>query len=464
MIKKNNTKQMKNYLIRIARALFFIGLISCDINEIPPHDLVETNVISNQATAEAALIGAYQPLEIINEAPYGSLYISTGSHMVGFTTGSFGDFYDQLQENKFTRSVGWKECSKIINGANLLIARTPPVEENQFSSGRKKEIIAEATFLRFFAQYYLLRYYGQFWDINSEYGALMRREPSDLTNADKAQSTVSETYTLLLEDLDFVIANGPDFSSVYRASNLLAKAFKAEVLLMRGTDEDLQNAIILAEEVLNNPSRNIESNYSDIFNNGFDSSELLFTRFMDEGLENLATRNVDSMFKMFSGELYPTSSFEALLGDDTRSAMYIEVIDEAIIVPKIFKEDARCLPYYMRTSQMELIKAEAYARLGQKEMAIETINILRTRAGEDFLDVLNIPDDQFIKTIFDEICKEIALEKSYEWFAAIRLKNESGTPLIFDLKPEIASVNQLIWPLPMEETEFNTLIKQNPGY
>ncbi len=455
---------MKSKVANITVLLLFIGLISCSINEVPPQDLVETNVITNESTAEAALIGAYQPLEIIQEAIFGSLYISVGSHMAGLTTGSFGDFYDQLQENQFTRSAGWEDCSKIINAANLVIHRTPEIADTEFSPGRKKEIIAEARFLRFFAQYYLLRHFGQFWDINSEYGALMRREPADLTNADLAQSTVSETYDFLLEDLDFVIANGADFESVYRASNLLAKAFKAEVLLMRGNSTDLQNAIVLAEEVLNNPSRSKENTYTDIFENGFDSSELLFTRFMDENLQSFSEKNVDSMFKMFGGRLYPTTFFETLLGNDTRAPMYTKVIDEITIVPKIFKEDARCLPYYMRTSQMELIKAEAYARLGQKEKAIEAINILRTRAGENTLDIMDITDDQFIRTIFEEICKEIALEKGYEWFTGIRLKNTNGNALIFDIKPEITSINQLIWPIPLEETEFNALIKQNPGY
>ncbi len=454
----------KNEFKYFIAILFFFSIHSCDIEEIPPHDLVETNVITDQDTAEAALIGAYQPLEIINEAPFGSIYVSGGSHMVGFTTGSFGEFYDQLQENRFTRSVGWKECSMIINGANLVITKTPSVSDAQFSHGRKNEIIAEATFLRFFAQYYLLRHFGQFWDISSEYGALMRREPANITNVDMKQSTVSETYTLLLEDLDFVIANGADFSSVYRASNLLAKAFKAEVLLMRGTNTDLQNAIILAEDVLGNTSRTKETSYEAIFNNGFESSELLFTRFMDESLESYAQRHVDSMFKMFGGVISITPMLNDILDDDVRAPLYSEIIDETTIVPKIFKEDARCLPYYMRTSQMELVKAEAYARLGQKENAIEAINILRLRAGENELIPNAITDDAFIKIIFDEICKEMALEKGYEWYTAIRLKSANGAPLIFEIKPEISSVNQLIWPLPADETEFNILIKQNPGY
>ncbi|MCK0132652.1 RagB/SusD family nutrient uptake outer membrane protein [Flavobacteriaceae bacterium F08102] len=456
-----------NKLINIIGMFFILTLISCDVDEVPPHSLVENNVITSQSTAESALIGAFVPFKTINPAPFASGYVSNGSHMIGFTTGTFSGFDTDCEENNFTSSIGWDQCSDMINAANIVIEKTAQVADSEFADNRKKEIIAEATFLRFFAQYYLFRHFAQHWDINSPYGGLMRREPTRLSSVDYARSTVAESYTLLLEDLDYIIANGPEFSSVYRPSKLLAKAFKAEVLLMRGSDADLQNAITIANEVLNDPTRSMESSYNAIFENGYDSSELLFTRFFDDQLANIVFRNVDSMVNSFGGRFEVTEELVEILGDDSRASMYIDEIDETTRVPKIYKESGECLPYYMRTSEMYLIIAEANARLGLKSDAIDAINVLRSRAGEDDLDPSDIADDDLITVLFNEISKEIALEKGYAWFASIRLIGPDGKRLVYSLKPTVLNsngTNQFIWPIPNEEVTLNRLMVQNPGY
>lgn len=451
-------------------SVFLLIITSCDsyLEEIPPHSLVESNVITDQATAESALIGTYYPLESINPSPFGANYVSNGSHMVGFTSGSFGNLDEESLVNTFTKGNGWEKSSDMINAANLIIEKIEDVADMEFDENRKNEIRAEARFLRFFAQYYLFRHYGQFWDINSNYGGLMRRTPARLSSNDFARSTVAETYDLLFEDLDFVIENGPEFTTVYRASSLLAMAYKAEVLLMRGDGEDLQNAIVLADQVLNNSSRAKEATYEAVFENGYDSSELLFTRFMDENNLSFVFRFVDSMVQMFGGRFDITPQLENLLGDDLRTPFYkrIDIVDgeEVVRVPKIYKDDGNCVLYYMRTSQMDLVKAEAYARMNQKINAIDAINVLRIRAGEDELVAGDISDNELSMVIFNEIAREMALEKGYEWFTAIRLKNLNNEPLIFEIKDEVTSINQFIWPIPLEEVEFNLLIVQNPGY
>ncbi|MEC3908820.1 RagB/SusD family nutrient uptake outer membrane protein [Tamlana sp. 2201CG12-4] len=292
----------------------------------------------------------------------------------------------------------------------------------------------------------------------------MRRATSDLSNANQARQTVADTYALLLEDLDFVITNGPDFSSPYRPSKLLAKAYKAEVLLMRGTNADLQEAITIAQQVLDDSSRIMAGTYAEIFNTGFDSPELLFTRAVDDRLASIASRNVDSMLNIFGGVISISEAFETLLGADLRAPLYKEEINGILTVPKMAFGGDKGVMFYMRTSQMLLIQAEARARLGEKEKAIDAINVLRARAGETTLDASSISDNDLSLTIYNEIAKEIGFEKGEEWFAAIRLKDTNGESLVFGLKSEVTSVNQLIWPIPNAEVEFNEPMEQNPGY
>lgn len=445
-------------------------MVSCNknwLNKTPPHSLVEDNAIVDQKSAEAALIGIFVPFKNMNPSPFGANYISDGSQMIGFTTGYYRSFDAELEANGYTTGDAWPECSQMINSANAVIAKVAAIDDGKFSANRKKEIIAEAKFMRFFAQYYILKYYGQFWDMSSQYGALMRREPARVSNNDFARSTVAETYTLLLEDLDDAIANTPEFSTVYMPSKLLAKAYKAEVLLMRGAEEDLKTAITLADEVLKDPKRSMEATYGDVFDNGYTSSELLFTRFMDEQMLSGVFSNVGSIVRMFGGIFEPTPLLSDILGDDARAPFYARtdtVNDNPTVrVPKLYKPDGNCLPYYMRTSEMVLIKAEAYARLGDKINAVSAMNVLRARAGVSLLKAAEIANGDLPAVVFEEITRELALENGYEWFAAIRLKGKNGKPMVFTLKPSIESVNQLIWPIPQKEIELNKLMIQNPG-
>ncbi len=448
--------------------LFAISCKKDILNKIPPHSLVEDNAIVDQPSAEAALIGIFVPLKSLNPSPFGANYISDGSQMVGFTTGYFRSFDHELEVNGYTTGDAWPECSQIINSANAVIAKVANVDDGKFAGNRKKEIIAEAKFMRFFAQYYILKHYGQFWDLNSQFGALMRREPARVSNNNYARSTVAESYDLLLEDLDDAIANAPEFNSVYMPSKLLAKAYKAEVLLMRGADADLQNATTIADEVLNDPNRSMESAYGDIFTKGYSSSELLFTRFMDDQMLSGVFSNVGSIVRMFGGIFQPSPLLINILDDDTRAPFYArtDIVNNVptIRVPKLYKPNGNCLPYYMRTSEMLLIKAEAYARLNKKDNAITALNVLRVRAGESPLISADISDDDLSTVVFSEITKELALENGYEWFASIRLKGKDGRPMIFTIKPGVTSANQFIWPIPQKEIELNTLMVQNSGY
>ncbi|WP_316815148.1 RagB/SusD family nutrient uptake outer membrane protein [Pedobacter nyackensis] len=461
---------MKKKIMYVAGLCLLAVTTSCEkyLDRIPPHSLVEDNAIVDGASAEAALIGAFVPLKNMNPSPFGANYISNGSQMVGFTTGRFRAFDEQLELNAFNTGDGWNECSEIINATNAVIQKTAEISDGKFVGNRKNEIIAEARFMRFFAQYYIFRYYGQFWDLNSKYGALMRREPAKVSTNNYARSTVEETYRLLFEDLDHVIEKGPDFTTVYRPSKLLAKAYKAEVHLMRGTNADLEKAITLANEVLNDPKRKKEAAYADIFSKGYSSTELLFTRFMDQQMLSGVFSNVGSIVRMFGGTFAPTPLFENILAGDNRASFYkrIDVVNGANVVrvPKLYKADGNCLPYYMRTSEMDLIKAEAYARLNQKSNAVDAVNVLRLRAGGGILNASEIADAELQTVVFNEAAREMGLENGYEWFAAIRLKGTDGRNLIFTLKPAVKEIKQFIWPIPQKEKELNKLMIQNPGY
>ena len=193
-----------------------------------------------------------------------------------------------------------------MNSANNFIYYTDRLPESAFGPNRKTEMLAEARFLRGFAHAFLLRKYGYFWDLDSRLGTIIRLEPSSLSNNNQARATVKESYEKIFEDLDYAIKYAPAFYSRYRVCATFAKAFKADLLMNRGADGDYSEAIRLANEVIGSAEFGMEDTYADIFQHGYDSKELLFTRFMKN--PPAMDDNVGSLFKMFGGGTYQPSS------------------------------------------------------------------------------------------------------------------------------------------------------------
>lgn len=75
-----------------------------------------------------------------------------------------------------------------------------PLPTSMFEGERKAEIIAEAKIMRAYGHYHLLRYFTQFYDTKSEYGALLRDEFVTTTNIAQSRDNVANTYKLILEE------------------------------------------------------------------------------------------------------------------------------------------------------------------------------------------------------------------------------------------------------------------------
>lgn len=56
--------------------------------------------------------------------------------------------------------------------------------------------------MRAYGHYHLLRYFTQFYDTKSEYGALLRDEFVTTEHCTQSRDNVENTYKLILEDLE----------------------------------------------------------------------------------------------------------------------------------------------------------------------------------------------------------------------------------------------------------------------
>ncbi|MET0243948.1 MAG: RagB/SusD family nutrient uptake outer membrane protein [Flavitalea sp.] len=117
----------------------------------------------------------------------------------------------------------------------------------------------------------------------------------------------------------------------------------------------------------------------------------------------------------------------------------------------------------LRTSEILLNRAEAYARTNQLTEALADVNVIRVRAGSPAIDA-TVTQTQLIEAILLERRLELAFE-GHRWFDLIRLKQDipkaegslaSGSLLYTDYR--------LLSAIPTADIDINDNLKQNPGY
>lgn len=471
---------VKTYKLFIGFLLLMIVSTSCNkLNELPPNTLIAENAIEDEATAETAVNGIYSYF-----GSYGEL------NVFSITTQSIRDNLVELSTQRSTYEMElsaldiepswvyiknlWVDIFKVMDAANNVIDQLAKFAEDHFSPGKKTEMLGEARFMRGYALLDEMKSFGHFWDITSEFGPLIRLEPAGLNNNAKARSTVAEGYNQIIEDFRFAADNAPAFTTIYRASNYLAKAYLAESLLMRGEDGDYAEVAQITSDIIDNSPFRLDTPYAVVYTSLYNSSELMFSRKIreeDKGLTDL-TASVASPYSLLGRKRNPPTDayFEYVTPDDTR---YPYIIGDATASNgvfykdtflKHFKEDGDVPLRFMRLTQMYLYKAEALYRSGAPVTEVlKPLNVLRKRGGmPDFEESDVVSRDDLSNIIFKELIIEIGVENGADFFAAVRFRNSSGDRMIKELNPAFQDDNQLVLPIPDDEVIFNPKMKENP--
>ena len=250
------------------------GLYGCELTDVvdqnPPNNLVSENVVVDAASAENLLNGAYS---ILNDQFFYAYTETTPGLLSGSMDRRLFLANIELSENDVAadNSVAgstWVTFYEMANAANTVIELVGKLPDATFvNDTRKSEILAEAHFLRAMAHFEALRYYGQFYDMASELGVIIRTSPADFVTRDKARSSVADVYSQITDDLDVAIASCPDYSVSYYASKTAAKALKARVLLFMG---EYAQAATLANEVITEGSVSLSGTFSAAFDDGLE--------------------------------------------------------------------------------------------------------------------------------------------------------------------------------------------------
>ena len=307
-----------------------------------------------------------------------------------------------------------------------------------------KSIAAEASFIRAYHYFNLVRLYG---------GVFLIHEPITPEQAKTInRSTVDAIYKLIEADLKNTIANGtsPAYSSnsadLGHANTYAAKALLAKVYLTLNRKSE---ASVLLQDIINSNQYALQASYANVFsvNNEMNSEILFAIRFKGGGLgmgnplpNNFAPTNSGNAVINGDGDGYntpileitkPSSSYTNYIDPSgTRNAANIGLYSTSsyyakkYISPTLIAYDAENDWPVLRYADVLLMKAEAD---GNVTSSLGYINQVRVRAGLAALTSANVTSvANFEKALASERRWEFAFENQ-RWFDLMRFSTTMST-------------------------------------
>lgn len=474
---------MKRFLIYSVLFTLVMADFSCkkQLNAPPQNAKVDINTVVDQQSAQVALNGVYYRLAEVNS----NNTTDWTDHEVfpGMLTGvlgyAFGAVPDQLNDNVnagYAPNV-WTANYLIVNATNGVINGVNALPDNKFTNGRKTGILGEARFLRAYADFKLLFYFGEWFKSGSPYGVLLRNELSTLSNIPKARSSVNDSYTSILADLDYAIANAPATNPNYYATKWAAMALKMRVLISRGQPQDYTDVITLGNSIIQSGTYSLEPNLKDLFyTKGLSSKEVILGIKPQPGQELYYYSLSHNYYPFASSGFVATKTLHDLLQNDPRGSWMVGPANPyQAYSPNTFyftkyipfggsPSQTTETAYAFRLSEVYLMVAEATIRSGGSLASARTlIETVMAHAGvSDFSAVENAttPDALLLQNFY-EYERNLSGEDGIEWMALLRLPLAT----VEQLKPTIKSQMQYYFPIPDDEFKSNPAIgDQNPGY
>lgn len=475
-------KALYKYLA-FGMVLFAVPACKKELGALPKNAKVESNTILDQGTAQISLNGVYY-----NFANASSTKVGWQQHQIipaslaGYLGYGFGPAAAEQNRNLDVGSPYWEESYRALNAANGLIKGVNLLADNNFAGNRKKEMLAEARFIRAYAHFKLLIYFGEWYKPASPLGVLLRDELSTLSNIDKARSSVKESYDFILADLDEAIVNAPAANPSHYVTKWAAMALKMRVLICRGGSGDYAEVIALANNIMANSPYVLEAKAEDIFHkNGLASKEVIL------GLKPQALQAADPYSK--SKQYWPGASslyvakaaLKDLYSNDPRQAWMIGTPNLSASSPntffftKFYQQNTQPsvlseTDYAIRLTEVYLLKAEALVRSGGSLAdARILVHQIQEKAGITAVlnpapylavEAANTPELLLVE-IYKETSKSLVAEDGMEWMALLRLPFAT----VKQLKPAITVQEQYIFPVPAAEFKYNPSFgEQNTGY
>lgn len=235
---KKNFKQQYIYLAVIVCS--FVSMVACNkILDLSPNDKISSGTMwTTESLVDQGVIGVYYSLQrpvyssgIVGESLYIGYYGYEAFGMTGQGEYGIGNlFTTAVNPSNSYFSQTWQWCYDGIHRANDAIANIPDAPINE---EKKNRLVAECRVLRAFFYMRLNELYGR-----DGLGVPIYTEPIDPSEANRGQSSESEVWALIVQDLTDAI-NEPSLPDNQiqgegRVSKGAAYAFRGRAYLLTG--------------------------------------------------------------------------------------------------------------------------------------------------------------------------------------------------------------------------------------
>jgi hypothetical protein len=482
-------------IIYILSVLIILGSCSEFLVQEPNEQRSVNEQFSNKELSLQAINGMYRSLEsfisgkqfIYADLLGGNLSFSPAENdrvleipPAAGITNSF-NFNDEAEDSDF--GTVYETAYELINESNIIIERLEDAEF--FTEEERKQIVAEALAVRTISHFILTQFYSQNFNYSPDgsHLGIVYNDRVLISGVDyPSRLSLAESYDRMKTDLEkalsffsktSILDKGPDYSYMNQTTT---RALYARIALHMN---DWETALEYSDLVINSSGKSL-----------MDSSQLVaewekpllpvseiileFTAPVESTDGNVTSSVGPSYYNYIDDKNYRDYVASQDLMDsydstDIRKNLFMEILiptsingiitDEPYFFTKKFQDDPGTS--YIRLSEMYLIRAEAYARIGGNDnLALDDLNRIRTRAGlEEITETTDI-----LEEIFLERRRELAFE-GHLFFDIARFKKDVirnnciGTTCNLSYPSDY-----FILPIPTSSTELNNNMKQNEGY
>lgn len=408
----------------------------CKKNLQPYDSKLDATALAGPDDLQTATYGVYAGLVAADYTRFEHIlgeYPSDDVALSGTTTDPLYNVYNytDFPGNNVTTSF-WRQAYKVIFSANRIIERIPDGK-----SVALDQLKGENLYLRAMAHFDLVRFFGRPYPQGAGSNPGVVIENNTQGDPLPKRSTVKEVYDFIIADL----LNAASLMTVKKdarfASKEVAYALLARIYLFK---EDNANAIKYANMVIDSKRYTLMATepYKKYFTVVPEANPETIFAIRHTTADNRAKGAIGSMYyndpvtqSTGWGEMYASLAYIKLLDtypNDVRHA-FVELQRapngdtlKRGNVPKFYinkynwQENVANLssPVFLRLAEMYLIRAEANAKLGNNDAAIQDVNLIRGRAGLSGNQLYTSIDLKGRASVLDVVLDERRLELAWE--------------------------------------------------
>lgn len=472
----------KNQLIYIS--IVFLGLLSTSLQSckknleapLPIDQLATESVFKSKSTINAAVNGMYEGMAsgllYANYIRF-TYWISDEGIISPMPGTELGDILSANIVPTNSNLIPWSWFYLPVFRANEIIARMPLVDQSIMNELEKKQIIAQAKYVRAYEHFLMANSWGDVPLITST---------STEENLNKKRTPVAQVYEAIIKDLTDAVNDLPatvNFSNALKIHNRFqVLALLAKVHLYLGNWAAAEAA---ASEIISSGQYQLVTGVNNVFRRG--SREAIFS-FGSTGIGSLfenrailgwltlpiSAGSASSSYIELTPNLL--GSFES--GDQRRingnwvtslfgknfPNKYLHNLFSSAAATAANPQDF----IVQRLAEVYLIRAEARANQGKvtgANSAALDLNLIRTRAG--LVNSTASTQSELLSAIAKERITELFCE-GHRWYD-LKRTNKLNTVLgNLPYKSANYKPHYNLWPIPQSELNTSPNISQNPGY